>query len=310
MQLDSVERFFKYSDVDGARFILRDGTLKFSTASSFNDPFDAAIESLFAYDPIEKLAELLREQEEILLSDKIHPPFASGQTNQLMRWMREVLSVKSKSEKETIRKLLTADSPESIWNLDRLRAVEKETLSEIKKIFSTDAIFCASLDPNNQLLWSHYAARHEGVALEFVPNVSCDSILRLMTKVNYSDVRPVLYSSPKDFLFKSFFKERQDIIREYAQSILYSKNKCWQYEQEVRVHIPGYAGGDETFRLHEYFPDELRAIYLGCKTETAVEIELVGLAHSKNKNVNVFKMEMGKSDYELSSNQKDIKQYL
>ena len=51
MQLDSVERFFKYSDVEGARFMLRDGTLKFSTATKFNDPFDSAIETLFGTRP-------------------------------------------------------------------------------------------------------------------------------------------------------------------------------------------------------------------------------------------------------------------
>lgn len=61
MQIDSVERFFKYSDVEGARYILRDGTLKFSLAAEFNDPFDTAIQTLFGYDSIATLQEMREE---------------------------------------------------------------------------------------------------------------------------------------------------------------------------------------------------------------------------------------------------------
>lgn len=70
MQIDSVERFFKYSDIEGARYILRDGTLKFALASEYNDPFDTKIDTLYAYDPIATLQQMREEMVEILLTNE------------------------------------------------------------------------------------------------------------------------------------------------------------------------------------------------------------------------------------------------
>jgi Protein of unknown function (DUF2971) len=310
MQLDSVGRFFKYCDIDGARYILRDGTLKFSVASKFNDPFDASIQTLFAYDPIEKLAELQLEQINILLSDEDFPPFSSGKNQQLVSWLRANLSTKTQAEKDDLKKAFLAESADSIWNLEHLRQVEVETLDQVKKLFSSDAIFCASLTNDNHLLWSHYAQDHSGVALEFAPSVEKDSILRLMTPVTYSDERPILYKSPKDFLFKSMFIEVRDIIQEFTQSIMFTKDTRWLYEQEVRVYIAMYVPENKTYSLQNYHSEELKAIYLGCRTEPSSEKAMVKFAHSQNNNVNVFKMKMGKANYNLTPIRMNVEHYL
>lgn len=310
MQLDSVDRFFKYSDTEGARFILRDGTLKFSIASKFNDPFDASIQTLFAYDPVEKLSELLQEQINILFSDENYPPFVSGEIQQKMAWMRKNLFPATQNKKDQLKKALLEQSSESIWDLNRLRIIEAETLVDVKRIFSSDAIFCASLTCDNQLLWSHYAKDHSGVALEFEPSVAKDSILRLMTRVIYSNDRPVFYKSPKDFMFKSMFRESRDVNVEFARSIMMTKNTRWSYEQEVRMYIPMYIHEKETYRLDNYYPEELKAIYLGCKTQSNDERELVKLAISKNSDVNVFKMKMSQTNYDLVPVQVDKDIYL
>ena len=244
MRLDSVDRFYKYSDIEGARFILRDRTLKFSIASKFNDPFDALIQTLFAYDPIEKLPELLQEQINILLSDENYPPFVLGEIQQKMSWMRKNLLSKTQIVKDELKKTLLAQSSDSIWDTNRLRTMEAETLADVKRVFSSDAVFCASLTYENQLLWSHYAENHSGVTLEFAPSVAKDSILRLMTRVTYSDDRPVFYKSPKDFIFKSMFRESRDVNQEFARSIMLTKNTKWSYEEEV--NRPGIAGGSNS----------------------------------------------------------------
>jgi hypothetical protein len=199
---------------------------------------------------------------------------------------------------------------DAIWDLNRLRTIETETLAAVKKVFSSDAVFCASLTCDNQLLWSHYAKDHSGVALEFAPSIAKDSILRLMTRVIYSDDRPVFYKSPKDFMFKSMFRENSEVNVEYARSIMMTKNTRWSYEQEVRMYIPMYVNENETYRLDSYYPEELSAIYLGCKAEPNYERELVRLANSKNDNVNVFKMKMSEVNYDLVPVQMNKEIYL
>jgi len=310
MQLDSVEKFYKYSDVAGARFILRDGNLKFSLASTYNDPFDAKIDTLFAYDPIATLQELREEKAKILFSDETYPPFAKGQIPQLTAWMRQSLAGKTPEEKKYLKELILADSPESIWNIERLQTIDRETLATVKFFFAMDAIFCASLIYDNHLLWSHYSEDHKGVALEFVANVEKDSLLRLMTRVRYSAERPVYYKSPKDFIYKSMFRENQDVLEEYMQAISLTKNPRWEHEQEVRAYIPLYILGGKPYRLQNYHGDELRAIYLGCKTTPEVEKELVMLAHARNPAVKVFKMTMGTANYNLTPIEVDIRNFL
>ena len=310
MDIDSVERFFKYSDVEGARYALRDGTLKFSLASEFNDPSDTAIQTLFAYDPISTLQELREESAAILFSDETYPPFSKSANAQLMAWMRKNLANKTQEEKEHLRGLILADSPESIWNIERLRRTDQETLAIVKLFISADAIFCASQNCDNQLLWSHYAESHKGAALEFVPNVEKDSIYRLMTKVKYSAERPVLHKTPKDFLHKSLFREDMDVIEEYMRALTFTKNPQYEYEQEVRCFIPLYIFGGESYRLQNYHGDELRAIYLGCKTDENVEKEFVNLAVAKNPDVKVFKMAVDAASYKLSPVGVDAQNYL
>lgn len=309
MQLDSVERFYKYSDVEGARCILRDGTLKFSFASEYNDPFETKVDMSYAYDFIKTLPELQKERLNILLSDEPLPQFATSTYAQLTASLKQSLDKKTKEEKENFKNLVLADSPEAFMNIDGIRTASLELLEDLKSSFSCDTIFCASLIYDNILLWSHYAEKHKGVALEFVANIEKDSLLRLMTKVNYSTERPFLYNSPKDFLYKNMFQEIKDVLNEYISTISLTKSLAWKYEQEVRVYIANIFD-PKPYLLHNYHADELRAIYLGCKTDPNLEKELVGLAYSKNPAVKVFKMTTALASYDLKPIEVNINQFI
>lgn len=77
-------------------------------------------------------------------------------------------------------------------------------------------MLCFSLTWQNPLLWSHYAARHQGMALGFDMAGNC------IKKVSYVEKRPALDS----------------VDEELAHHVLYTKFIDWQYEQEVRVFRP------------------------------------------------------------------------
>lgn len=305
MQLDSVKKFYKYSDVEGARYILRDGTLKFSFASEYNDPFDTKVDMLSEYDLINTLPELQKEYLNILFSEESLPSFVTTIEAQITSCLRQILSNTEQEEKEDLKNSFLAASP---FDIDRLKAVSLECLEKVKHSFSCYTIFCASLIYDNLLLWSHYAEKHKGVALEFVANIEKDSILRLMTKVNYSAERPFLWKNPKDFVHKVMFPERENLFKEYIDAISLTKSLDWKYEQEVRVYDSNFEV--KPCLLHDYHADELRAIYLGCKADPNVEKELVGLAYAKNPAVKVFKMRTAPASYDLKPIEVNINQFI
>lgn len=309
MQLDSTERFYKYTDVEGARFMLRDGTLKFAQAAQFNDPFDNAIATLFAYDPIATLQEMREETVNLIFTEEELPSFCKSDIAQKTAWMRVNLKG-TREQKEAARTEILAEPPESIWSIERLQSIDRETLATMKSFFAMDAIFCASLIHDNQLLWAHYAEKHKGMALEFVANVEKDSILRLMTKMAYSDERPVCYKSPKDFVYKAYFRENEEVLEEFTRALSLTKHTQWAYEQEVRAYIPLHIRGSEPYSLQNYHADELRAVYLGCKTDAQVEKEMVQLAVARNPNIKLFKMKMDAASYSMSAVSVDASSYL
>jgi hypothetical protein len=83
-------------------------------------------------------------------------------------------------------------------------------------------ILCFSKKWNNPLLWSHYANRHKGVALEFI--------------IKDEKALPVKYRKNR---FGINFKEKvylkQSVSRVEVEGLWLTKFDSWSYEEEVRV---------------------------------------------------------------------------
>lgn len=64
---------YKYTDINGAINTLIQGTIRFSSPSTFNDPFDVSIQAVFAYDPTTRLDELQQEFQNVVYSETEWP---------------------------------------------------------------------------------------------------------------------------------------------------------------------------------------------------------------------------------------------
>ena len=80
-------------------------------------------------------------------------------------------------------------------------------------------VICFSADWTDPVLWSHYAAKHKGVALGF------DVLASLAKEVQYSSARLKL-RMPKD---------AKGITGEIAEVLMCTKFGSWSYEREWRV---------------------------------------------------------------------------
>ena len=93
---------------------------------------------------------------------------------------------------------------------------------------------------NSTVMWSYYAAAHQGVVI----GVAIDK-----TAPNVIDVTDVTYS--EDNVFKGFLGSDAETE---ARKILAKKLTAWTHEQEVRV-----------FSRADYVPITIREIYFGCQ---------------------------------------------
>ena len=84
-------------------------------------------------------------------------------------------------------------------------------------------LLCFSMDWNNPLLWSHYADRHRGVALEF--------------EIDDGFVVPVRYSLSRLRLNVPHILSSGGFAEELAEQLASTKSKHWAYEEEVRVPV-------------------------------------------------------------------------
>lgn len=118
---------FKYKDINGARFIIRDKTLKFSRPDHFNDPFefyDELVEFDITQSYFKKIVEKRTEDRNRI---KVHM------------------------------KIFEADKSDFI----------AELIQQFKRRKDSTKVSCFSNINQNILMWSHYAQNHTGVCIEF-----------------------------------------------------------------------------------------------------------------------------------------------
>ena len=282
------KRLFKYLDQVGAEKVLETGTLLFSSPLYFNDPFDISIQSLFGFDHLDLEKQLDAFVELISSKENLPKPVGSA-ASKLFIQMHAILSKASKEYIENFRKSI---SPDQIWNKDDIEVQYQDMLNKIKIIFDSSGIFCASKKHDNYLLWAHYADKHQGAVIEFAPNFDKDSILILAEEISYSDERPHLYHSQKEFLMKSMFRDTLENLNDFTRAITMTKSSEWAYEEELRVYTPALINifQGEKNRALSFHDDELRAIYLGCKMNRESKLNLASLAKARNPLVEVFEM--------------------
>lgn len=98
-------------------------------------------------------------------------------------------------------------------------------LANKKKLARIMDLLCCSKSWYSSLLWSHYADKHRGVALELDVE---DSVI---SEISYADQRPEITSSMLDGL------SRPDPRGTVGGIVLHTKASDWAYENEARIQF-------------------------------------------------------------------------
>ncbi len=175
--------------------ILKEGTIKFTKPSEFNDPFDCDPEH-----DTENLEEFLKSQPDLV---------------------EKVLKYRNTNSQENLKEFEAMKC--------RLKAaIENGHFGQE----ASDAVGICSLtrDPLNLLMWAHYACNHTGFVVEFdIPLESFNLPSDDVTYFEWLIPQPVTYQKKKPIISFS-----DDIDVKMAKQFLI-KGVDWKYEQEERV---------------------------------------------------------------------------
>lgn len=151
---------------------------------------------------------------------------------------------------------------------------------------------------NNPLMWSHYAASHKGICIEYdfkdiIRNT--EDVKILLDEVIYSDRRVTIDSNLMDKIDLEDIesKGKIDLLKLFIEG-LFNKHKVWEYETEWRsiVIVDENKNFNRECRLNN-----ISGIYLGNKMDNATENAVITLLNDLK--VPIYKMVNEISDYTM-----------
>ena len=256
---DIPNHFYKYRSLDKASKaytldILLNNRLYWPSPLSFNDPFDC----MPCY--VNEGSRLKREAS-------------------FRRLINEKLSHLPKSERKSFLAQSLRVSPQDFQTL--MHDGQRHTMSET-------GVCCLSTNPDNILMWTHYADAHKGLCLRFTPisKSGKDFDSRL---AHFEFAYPVKYSKNRPVI---------NVLEKYGDDhlelALLTKADFWAYEAEWRMI--GYREGPG---LYEFPAICLDAIIFGARTSSDDHQEILALAKSRQYPVKIYKTEFDASQFRM-----------
>lgn len=214
--MDHPEKLYKFRSLagDSGRHVGRtlfEGEVYFGSARRFNDPFEC-------------------------LPAFILEGTAAQKTQYFKSFVSNVKDVPQEQVDELSAHL--ASQPDTL-NMQALQDTFKSQMDAFPML-------CLSAVADNVLMWSHYAAEHSGVCLEF--DGKCP-IFEEAAPVTYSSERVRINLIDKDYT---------------ARAVVLTKSLDWHYEQEWRLLEVGTSPG-----VRVWPPSALTAVILGARISEA-----------------------------------------
>ena len=271
---------YKYLDENGV-LVLQNGTLKFSTARSFNDPFELrpVIDDIATDDEIK--CQYDTQWESII--ENMHNSLPA-EFKQLVPLA--LLKQISKGQRSSI---IAATKQAQKVGANILQNKAHAVLEQLV------GVLCLTENENNHLMWAHYANSHKGLLIEFDTNDSffdqrkseTDSLRRLV-KVDYQS------------------KRKRYTLSHLKEEDLYTvKDIAWEYENEWRMMV-ALEDADEKIDQHGdnihlfKFPFKaIKRVVLGANSTEILEKKVVDAWHNNFSHAKLCRAEVDQKDYIL-----------
>jgi hypothetical protein len=232
---------FRYFDAAGGLATLSTKELRFSNPMGFNDPFE--------------LTPRISKPSDELLLDRLLAEHLVDDYFRSVGLPRGMTKTESDSEYHAVelpRRFLKLQDQEG-WEQKAAR-LKWEMIETFSKGFR---VLCCSHREDSILMWSHYAAKHAGIVIEF----EVDELFPGMelgnhfNEVRYRSSPPTISALHVDV--PSFHKA--------MELALTTKALEWAYEEEVRIMMPtSLLQGIDNHRFRVFDPKRIKRVIVGC----------------------------------------------
>ena len=153
-------------------------------------------------------------------------------------------------------------------------------------IFSLSKVF------DDELLWAHYAASHNGFCIEF----DLEKLTSLYYKNEYERLNVIYTDSPPQLdlltLMETLYVDTEDSSKQIQQLMLGYKSKRWEYENEIRIISNTTKNQDYDFRA-------VTAIYFGLRMDESKIIEV--MQKLQGRGIKYFQMKLKSKSFKLEA---------
>lgn len=266
---------------------LENRQFRFTQPIEFNDPFEVRphFSAIFGKHDI---VELINEQKDTIIDDLFNDvPFYLKPFPKV--WLKRVFLALINSNPDIFR--------------ERMKEFEKK-ISPLAQngwpeIISEEVgILCLSKNPENILMWSHYADSHSGILVEFdeeneffnqsginSPNEDIDKFYGKALPVIYRRSRPTF-----EFFDKSWLE------------MFFTKSIDWAYEEEHRMLMPLSEASrviNDKIYLFEIPAKAFKAIYFGVNFPQEKIIDTIKSVKCFNKEIKIYQAYLSKIKYDI-----------
>ena len=298
---------YKYVSIERLD-ILQSGYIRFTQPLAFNDPFE-----FFPYyksiAPREAVEEIINKYG---YNDQNLEQMVFDSVQKRLQAFPRVY-IPSSLVKDTVNKWISANQhmvPEMVFNFFEMKDEFREyCIDLIKDTFNNIyGILCLSEDPNNILMWSHYANNHNGFVIQFNDHhpffSKCNSKNHLSSKiqkVRYSKIRPQITIYNPEL-------SKEENMEVWAKNIFWVKNIDWLYEHEWRMVkvIRSWDGitkeATPPIYLYPLPINCIEAVIIGVRTDKNRIDKIFNLLQSdpKYSNIRVKKAFIDEKEYKLN----------
>ena len=282
--------FYKYTDADGCKKILRNLQLLYTSPDKFNDPFDCALGLRINYE---------HENFGALFIGKLYQLLFSGCYPKL---------INSPKKAEILELWKNGDDKEKIKFLEEVRTgweekgvligAEKEKERHVNIIMSKCRAFCVSKTPYQLLMWAHYADKHKGAVIKLTIPENPPGSWRFK-EVTYSDEFPVHNTTEQ--LVNSMLGLWRPDPEETAEKLLFTKSSHWEYENEWRDVI--MLDGPDNFEKGKHLicieKKRLVAIYFGLGMEKEDRREVMEITDKKLPHLEIYEAKKDENRFKI-----------
>ena len=289
--------FYKYVTFDTACKILTNLEGKWSSPLLFNDPFDIQNDLAFGF-KMEKFLQKIENEIKRMFFDSNEP--VGDESSFFLNSIKLLRQNPQSFPKEQVKAILNLQIREikklcKKYFMEKLKENNEWWHSYIKDL----RVFCLAEEHDNLLMWSHYADSHKGAVIKFKCLPEFNTAFCAAKKVVYQKKVPVLEKNLDNFI-KYVTAQKKIAYNNLFERFAFTKSIHWIYEKEWRAIHPKSEGNKELCEFFSFLPEEIFAVYLGCKMEKEDENKIISIINDKLEHVEIYKATKDKKNYKLN----------